>query len=187
MLLRPSPPEDLVLETTTSLMDSVNRGNAVEALSHFVVFDDRQSDILATKVDSWVKDGVFSTASILGVSCTGSCAVVVLQQSRSDYDPIFLLKRDGMWRVLPEPTDFRSLSAYLSDSTIESYNELYSWYGQQVPNAPPLVRPTSGTGMEAAIRDLIEEGSPSSMATARKMAEYKDLDFDRLVEKYQRK
>jgi hypothetical protein len=61
-----------------------------------------------------------------------NCAVVVVLDSPTDPDPVYLLKGKEGWRVLPGLTQFQREIFQLDAAELKRFSTLESWYKSQV-------------------------------------------------------
>jgi hypothetical protein len=61
----------------------------------------------------------------------GDCAVVIGKQSVIDLDPVFMLKQNGQWRVLPTITSYEHSAYDLSQDQLKRFQELEAWFKEK--------------------------------------------------------
>lgn len=75
---------------------------------------------------------------VVEVKVDGDCAVAAIRETKSnvsvskDYDPIYLVKRDGKWRILPGISQYDTsrigLDTGLDDAALKRFAGLSAWF-----------------------------------------------------------
>lgn len=75
-----------------------------------------------------------------------NCAVIVINESLKggekafDLDPVYLIKQDGEWKVMPDFTDWRIAEEVAKDK-VESYKKLKMWFNKRKGELKQTLRP----------------------------------------------
>lgn len=74
---------------------------------------------------------------IRGSKAIENCAVVIAFESPTDPDPIYLIRQEEAWRVLPTLTEFDQDRIELRAPELARFRELEAWYRSQVGKSTP--------------------------------------------------
>lgn len=111
-------------------LDAVDKGDLAKAKSLTARFPKLSADDL-DRLTAKAAAGLKQSAIKLVPEQTkiaGDCAVVVGKQSKFDLDPIYLLRQDGRWRVLPTITRFDHKTIELSATQQADFPKLKTWF-----------------------------------------------------------
>jgi len=82
------------------------------------------------------KEGDLSMKLVSGSSkMLDECAVIIFEDGdkkrRPDYDPAFLIKQDGKWKVLPDLTNWEDYKPALTKPQIAQFKKLADWFDKE--------------------------------------------------------
>lgn len=85
------------------------------------------------RIVSGLKTGKFSYTTITE-KIDHDCAVVMIKEERpgrdsEDYDPIYLVKQDNQWKILPKPSNWKVASEVMNNRQV--FEGLASWFDEQ--------------------------------------------------------
>ena len=123
----------------------------------------------------------------LDSSAEGNCAVVAVEETdpsrrgaAADYDPVYLLKEDEGWRVLPGVSSFERPPHPMTPAQKDAYRRLARWFDRWEARRRLLDagRDADDAAVEAALREKVRRDWSNAIDSPDKMRELLDRGAD---------
>lgn len=118
-----------------SYLSVLRKGDAKSAWNYLVVVSGIPQSVevhLRRKVDIQIENAKERVEpAIIEHKISGICAVVIINErpdgGSPDFDPVYMLKLDGRWRLFHSPSSFKQSSDIAPDSE-PTFRNLETWY-----------------------------------------------------------